>query len=309
MAETTNINKRHTWVAVMLSLIAPGLGQVYCGKLIRGLLFIVLNTLPISLIMFVFLFKNLTVMVLGTIGLIVFGGIILIIALVDSIYLVKNIGANYVPKEYNRWYVYLLLILIGGGGGTGGSTFYVKSNIVEAFRVPANSMYPTIKNGDRFLADKTIYKKIDPSRGDVVVYINPENRLNYIKRVVAIEGDTVEMKNNQLYVNGRMLEYQPLSKTELETLRINTGNPKFQGEVFYEVNGSSKYAIFLSKSPANEQMQNFQEMTVPKYNCFVLGDNRNESHDSRNSGPIPIATIKGKANWIYFPISHFGKIE
>lgn len=305
MAETNNICKRHIWVAIMLSLIAPGLGQVYCGKLTKGLLFVALNTLPVSLLMLVFLFKNLTVMILGVVSLVIFGGIILIIALVDSIYLVNNVGANYVRKEYNRWYVYLLLLLIGGGGGNG-TTFYIKSNIVEAFRIPSVSMYPTIKNGDRILTDKTIYKKINPSRGDVVVYVNPENRVNYIKRVVALEGDTVEMKNNQVYVNGRMLEHQTLSKTELESLKTAK---KSNDEVFYETNGSSKYLIFFSNSKVDEKMQNFSEIKIPKYCCFMLGDNRNESLDSRNSGPIPIAAIKGKATWVYFPISHFGKIE
>ena len=110
MAETiTNTkNKRHTWIAVMLSLILPGLGQVYCGKLIRGLLLSILNTLPISLIVMVLMFKNSLALILTAIGLIVFGGIIQLIAIIDSIYLVKHVGCNYELKEYNRWYVYLL---------------------------------------------------------------------------------------------------------------------------------------------------------------------------------------------------------
>jgi signal peptidase I len=303
MADTiTNTkNKRHIWIAVMLSLILPGLGQVYCGKLIRGLLLGILNTLPISLIVMVLLFKNLLVLVLVAVGLIVFGVIIQLIAIIDSIYLVKHVGPNYELKEYNRWYVYLLLIFMGGGSGTMGSASYIKSNIMEAFIVPVAQNYPTILPGDRVLVNKIVYQKTDPCRGDMVVFLNPEKRgQNYIKRIVAIAGDTIEMKDNQLYVNGQMLQRQPLSQMELEALKINVHDPDYQGDIFYEINGGSRYKIFLSKSQQDEKMQNFPAITIPKYNCFVLGDNRDSSEDSRNFGPVPIATIKGPADWRYW---------
>jgi len=294
-------NKRRTWIAVMLSLILPGLGQVYCGKLTRGLLLGILNTLPISLIVMVLLFKNLFVLVLVAVGLFVFGGIIQLIAIIDSIYLVKHIGPNYELKEYNRWYVYLLLILMGGGSGTIASTSYIKSNIMEAFRIPIAQNYPTIIPGDRILANKIVYQKTDPRRGDMVVFLNPENRReNRIKRIVAVEGDTVEMKDNQLYINGQMLERQPLPQSELENLKVQACGKYLQGDVFYEINGDSKYKIFFSTTPHEKESYDFPKITVPKYNCFVLGDNRNDSYDSRNFGPIPLTAIKGRADWLYW---------
>ncbi|MCE5339636.1 MAG: signal peptidase I [Planctomycetaceae bacterium] len=306
---TVNKHKRHVWMAIMLSMIVPGLGQVYCGKLFRGLLLSLLNTLPISLFVMVLLFKNTLTLILAAAGMIIFGGIIELIAVIDSIYLAKHTSPNYQIKEYNKWYVYLLLIFMSGWSGSVGIAYYVKTNICEAFRVPASSMYPTILNGDRVLANKTVYNKLEPRKGDVVIFLNPENRLqHYIKRVVAMAGDRVEMKNNRLYVNGQMLEWQPLSKTELDALNINGNDPNFQGDMFYEINGSARYKIFLKKS-ADEKKYDFAEITVPKYNCFVLGDNRNNSYDSRNYGTIPIATIKGKANWLYWPLSRFNKVE
>ncbi|HAL45608.1 MAG: signal peptidase I [Planctomycetes bacterium GWF2_42_9] len=299
---------RQIWLAVLFSFLLPGLGQIYCGRLAKGLIFIALNTLPVFVIVDLLLFGKNAALLFVTVGLMLFGGIVQLIAIIDSIYLAKSLDSRYELKDYNRWYVYLLLIIIVIGNSAIGIIPY-RDNLMEAFRIPSNSMYPTINNGDRILANKAIYKKIDPARGDVVIYINPENRVNYIKRVVAIEGDTVEMKNNQLYVNGKILEYQPLSKTELDGFKINTGNKKLEGNIFYEINGTSKYLIFLSNSKTDEKVKNFSEIKIPKYCCFVLGDNRNESLDSRNSGPIPVAAIKGKANWVYFPISHFSKIE
>lgn len=144
----------------------------------------------------------------------------------------------------------------------------------------------------------------------MVVFINPENRRqNHIKRIVAVAGDKVEMRDNELIINGQMLERQPLSPTELADLKINVQDPKFQGDVFYEINGSSRYKIFLSKTAGDGKMRNFPQITVPKYNCFVLGDNRNDSYDSRNYGPVPVASIKGRADWLYSPLSRFSRLN
>lgn len=309
MAETEikRTSKRRIWAAVMLSLILPGLGQVYCGKLAKGLIFTILNVLPVFLILDILLLGTRAVLVLYIIGLLAFGGIIQIISIIDSIYMAKSIGSNYELKEYNRWYVYLLLILLVVSSGSAVGIGPHRGNLVEAFRVTSASVYPTIFPNDRILANKTVYRKIEPHRGDLVVYLNPEKRQqNNIKRVVAIAGDRVEMKDNQLYINGQMLERQPIPQSEFNGLNID--GKDVNGDAFYEINNGSKYKIFISKSD-DEKKRNFPEMTVPKYNCFVLGDNRNYSYDSRNYGPIPVATIKGRADWIYCPASRFSSLN
>jgi signal peptidase I len=284
----------------MLSLIVPGLGQVYCGKLTRGLLLIILSTLPISSIAIVLLLKNSLALILVAVGLIVFSIIMQLIAIIDSIYLVKYVGPNYELKEYNRWYVYLLLILICGSGTTG-STSYIKSNVMEAFRIPVAQNYPTIIPGDRILANKTAYLTTEPKRGDIVVFLNPEKRgQNYIKRIVAIAGDTVEMKDNQLYINGQMLQCQPLPQSELDSIKIKIKGEDLCGDLFYEINNGVKYKIFLAKPPNDQTPHSFAQITVPKYNCFVLGDNRNSSKDSRAFGLVPVVAIKGRADWRYW---------
>jgi signal peptidase I len=314
MAEmiTNTRNKRHIWIAVMLSLILPGLGQIYCGKLARGLLLSILNTVPVSLIFIAILFENMLMLVLIAVVLTVFDIIIQLIAIIDSIYLVKSVGPDYKLKDYNRWYVYLLLIIMSGGSSSTAFASYVKKNICEAFVITTISDYPTTFLGDRILANKIVYRKTDPQRGDMVFYVDPANRQQTcIKRVVAVGGDRVEMRDNQLYINGQMLERQPLSPAEIEASKINVHDPNFQGDVFYEINGGSRYKIFLSKTAGDEKMKNFPEITIPKYNCFVLGDNRNSGKDSRNYGPVPVTTIKGRADWLYLPVkdwSRFGRL-
>jgi signal peptidase I len=118
------------------------------------------------------------------------------------------------------------------------------------------------------------------------------------------------MKDNQLYVNGRQLQRQELPQSALDNIRINYPNGrKAEGDVFYEFNDSAKYKILLTKSSLNHD---FAQITVPKHHCFVLGDNRNDSYDSRNFGAVPVATIKGRADWLYWPSkdwSRFGRLD
>ncbi len=314
MAETTvNIrNKRRVWAAITFSLIMQGLGQVYCGKLARGLIFNFLNILPLPITIYLFSVSRSPTLVPITIALFFVAGIIQLIAIIDSAYLAKHTKTDYELKDYNRWYVYVLLVLIVTGGSIG-SALYLRDQTLEAFRVPAASCYPTIVPNDRILANKSVYKDIDPQRGDLVVFLNPTNRqINFIKRVVAIAGDTVEIKDGQLYVNDEKLQRQELPQSTLDNIRVKVDGEPLQGDVFEETNGDVKYKIILAKPPHDKMSHNFAKITVPYHHCFALGDNRNLSWDSRHFGPVLLATIKGRADYLYCPAkdwSRLGKID
>jgi signal peptidase I len=307
-----NRYKRHTWLAVLLSLIMPGLGQVYCGRLKRGLVLNFLNILPLPIIIGLFSLSNSPALMQIVIVLILAGGMVQLTAIIDSAILAKRAGARYQLKDYNTPVVYVLFVLIVTGGSIG-SALYIRSQGLEAYRIPAASCYPTIVPNDRILVNKNAYNRNDPARGDLVVHINPNNRHeNYIKRIVAVAGDTVEMKDNQTYINGRELSQRQLPESTLDNISITVKGQQLKGEVFEETNGSAKYNIFLAKLPFDQKTGSFEKITVPKHHCFVLGDNRNNSLDSRNFGPIPLATIKGRVDYIYWPAkdwSHFGKIK
>lgn len=305
-------NKRNIPVAAMLSLIMPGLGQLYCGKLKRGLVLNFLNILPLPLIIWLSHLSTATIVIQITLLLILAGGIVQLIAICDSVYLAKRAGPNYQLKDYNSAIVYILLILIVSGG-TIGSGLYLRDQAFEAFRVPTASGYPTIVPDDRILANKSVYKNTDPKRGDLVIFTNPTNRhINFIKRVVAIAGDTVEIKEGQLYINNEKLQRHKLPQSTLDDIKINTEGKLLDGEIFEEINSNAKYKIILAKPPHDKMSHNFAKITIPDHHCFVLGDNRNLSWDSRNFGPVLLATIKGRADYLYCPAknwSRFGKIS
>ena len=310
MTETINTkNRRQPTAAVVLSLIMPGLGHVYCGRIVKGLILALLAGIsgPICLTA---LHMDSTPGRIAIIAISLLASLaISLIAVIDSYYLAKHSKANYALKDYNRWYLYILLIVMSTGGSIE-TAFYVREKYLEAFWIATSSMYPTMFLGDRVLANKITYKKSDPKKGDIVAFPGPGNRQQtFIKRVVALEGDTVEIRDGELYVNGEKLKRNKLADSPLATLK-----PKMQGEVFYEFNGQAKYKIIMVPPNQGKKLSSmdFQQITVPKYHCFVLGDNRNRSKDSRAFGSIPLATIKGRADYLYYPAkdwSRFGSLK
>jgi signal peptidase I len=303
--------KRHIWLAILFSLIMPGLGQVYCGRLKRGLILNFLNILPLPIIIGLFSLSDSPSLMQIAIVLILAGGIVQFTAIIDSAFLAKH-SAGYQLKDYNSPIVYVLLVLIVTGGSIG-SALYLRSQRLEAYRVPAASCYPTIFPNDRILVNKHAYIRTDPKRGDLVVHICPFDRhSNYIKRIVAVAGDTVEMKDNRLYINGKELPRRKLPESAFDNVRITVKGQPLEGDFLEETNDNVKYNIFLSEPPHNKTIGDFEKITVPEHHCFVLGDNRNDSIDSRQFGPVPLATIIGRADYIYWPAkdwSRFGKIE
>lgn len=307
--ETTVKYRRRPVAAVVLSLIMPGLGHVYCGRIVKGLILGFLSAIGVPIVLLAlradFAPARIAIIAISWLGSLAIG----LIAVIDSYYVARHSKVDYELKDYNRWYVYLLLVVTGTGGAID-VAFEVRDNYYEAFVVPTVSMYPTVFPGDRLLANKTAYKNADPQIGDLVVFPFPDNRNdNFIKRVVALPGDTVEIKKGELYVNGHKLKREKIKDSPLATLK-----PQMNGEVFYEFNGQAKYRIILvlPKESQKTLPADFAQITVPKHHCFVLGDNRNHSTDSRVFGPIPIVGIKGRFDYLYFPAerwSRFGRIE
>ena len=236
--------RRKPWIAVVLSAILPGLGHIYCGQIVIGvaLMFAVSLFFPV-LIFDVNRVKPTTadaqngLLIMFSLMTVLVG----IVALIDSYRQARRTRYDYQLKDYNRWYVYLALTVIFCGGGVGYS-LQIRDKYIEAFYVPSDSMVPTIFNGDRVLANKTAYRAADPGRGDIVLFANPDNRhQNYIKRVVALAGDTVEIKDGQLYINDKKLE-----RTQVAPLTFKAIQGDAKGTIFLEKNNGAEYRIFLA---------------------------------------------------------------
>lgn len=309
---TENTRRRQAWLAVVLSIIMPGVGHVYCGKLIRGLVFglcygmaipIVLGLLasmnPTSTIVFAFL------MVAASFGVVV-------AAAVDACRLARRTRVDYTPKAYNHAAVYVLIGVMIQGSSVG-YALHIRGSLFEAFRIPTASGFPTIAPGDRVLANKQAYKHTDPAVGDVVVFHPPTEqwRWHWLKRIVAVAGDTVEIRDGVLYINGDALPQRRIGRATARTQERDDSGRVFEGEVFEETNGGVSYRVFLAPSP-HGPAPDMSAVTVPENHCFVMGANRNNSTDSRHFGPIPYSVIEGRADYIYWPaadFSRFGRVR
>jgi signal peptidase I len=296
---------RQPWLAVVLSLLMPGLGHVYCGHLAAGLLLMLLSGLTVPVAVAAMASSASARMVYVVLALYAIPAIILVAA-AHSWHAARRRRTGYEPKDCNRWYVYVLLLLIGTTGSVA-YAFYVRAAYFRAFVLPAASMYPTIVPGDRLLASQTAYDRQDPSRGDIVLFPNPDNRRQmYVKRVVAIEGDTIEIRNDEVYLNGEKLRREQAPQSVLVPTR-----PQITGTAYYEHNGGAKYKILRAGRRRGAETD-LPPTKVPAGHCFCLGDNRNCSRDSRHFGPVPLVGIRGRLDCLYFPVggwSRFGRID
>ena len=305
MATKQNTNyKRYPWLACSLSLLMPGLGQLYCGAIIKCLCLSGLMTLfgMLSILALVpeFQMSDKLVMVFQAFSLLVYG-----VGVVDAYLSARRMQGDYQRKDYNHWFAYILFYFVASGGYVSSSLF-VRDNLLQAFKVPAASMYPAIWPGDHLLAAKNAYLTRNPEVGDIVIFRNPDNRrIFFLKRVVALAGDSVEIRDGDLYINDVKLKREAVASPAVAPAQVT------EGKYFEESNGNAKYEILLSAN-AVPGIGQFPKTVVPKNCCFVLGDNRNTSLDSRNFGAIPIVGIIGKASFIYSPAgiwSRFGAIR
>lgn len=304
----TDSGKRSPWLAALLSFIVVGLGQVYAGRLVRGLVYCLVFSLAIPVTILLLAYHGpIPTVPFGLLGAIVLLGLTLVAAM-DAYMVAAKTEPDYQRKAYNSPVVYVLFSLLTLGS-TIGYSLHIRSSLFEAFRVPAASMVPTIGVNDRILVDKTAYRKTEPQRGDIVLFHPPTDnwRNHYIKRIVALGGDTISMRNGDLYVNGNRLSRERISTEAQRRPSAKTS----QGEIFGESNEGMTYRI-LWQADRPQDRPDFDDITIPEHHCFVLGDNRDASLDSRQFGPIPYAVIVGRADYIYWPAqdwSRFGRLN
>ncbi|HUT94095.1 MAG TPA: signal peptidase I [Thermoguttaceae bacterium] len=289
-------NRRSPWIAVLLSFLCGGLGQVYCGRIARGLVLMLLSGGLGPVVAALVLMGPADWSTSAVLAAFVLPGLVWFYAVVDALVLAIRTGRNYQLKDYNRWFVYLILVLMLLPSSVA-YALLTREGFFEAFQIVSASMEPTIAKNSRVLADKRAYRSEPVERGDVVVFINPNDRRErWIKRIVALPGDTIEIRGNQVLVNGKRLV-----RTEAGDARSEHG--PVDGDVYWENNGPVRYKILLGPPDPNDPSvpEDLSETPIPPGHCFVLGDNRNTSCDSRQVGPIPLVDLAGRVDCIYFP--------
>jgi len=289
----------------------PGLGHVYCGRIAKGFVLIFLHFfLPLILLWFTcsicavlegFYHFILIVCIVGLIEVLA----VWVFAMVDACRIALRMGPDYVLKDYNRILVYVFIYLIVPPAGN--YIVHSTTDFVKAYRIPSPSDFPTICPGDWVLANNMVYDYDWPKRGDLVIFSNPRNkREDYCKRVVAVGGDTIEVKKDEVFINGKKLKREKIGESVLippDPKHPLKGLPDARGDVFYEFNDGAKYKIVLQTQFGDRPnpVRDFAKQEVPDNCCFVMGDNRTYSLDSRNFGPVPISAIKGRIDYIFYP--------
>jgi len=154
----------------------------------------------------------------------------------------------------------------------------VRYFLIEPYRIPTGSMLPTIQLNDMVLANKLVYKVGgQPKRGDIVVFKDPTGEYpQLIKRVVATGGQTVDLQDGSVYVDGQKLD--------------------------------EAYTHGKPSAPLSGGQVSFP-FKVPDGEIWVMGDNRTNSADSRVFGSVPVEAVYGRAWWTYWPLSHFGVLR
>lgn len=169
--------------------------------------------------------------------------------------LARRTRDDYRLKDYNSVFAYVAISFLFMAVAVGFAVS-LRENFIQVFKMEGESMSPTLPGGSRIFVRRDAFRDEDPQRNDLVAFRNPVNRRQtWVKRVIGLPGDTIEIKEGVVTINGEPRE-------EIASVQID----------------KTKLAPF----------------TVPEHHCYVLGDNRAKSRDSRHIGPVPMIALVGK---------------
>lgn len=288
MDPTSTVNRpRKAWLAFLLGLFLPGLGQLYNGQVNRAAWFMLgswLFGIPLVGLLMPYLPDNWTAgVMLGSIGLAL---LIWLISCMDALLQALKLS-NYTPANWQGAGTYLFLILLVTVCLFPLLSQQVRKHWVEPFRIPSASMEPALIAGDFIYADKhynCLGCEPEIQRGDIITFTYPNNRaMGYIKRVIGLPGDQIKIRGQTVTINNKPLTVQSVQQN---------------GAIVVQERYEKKQWPVIWKNP--RAVTPLADLTVPAGQVFVLGDNRNNSNDSRYFGTVPLADITGRARQVWF---------
>ena len=261
---TAEKKKRNPFIAGLLSLLFTGLGQVYNGRAGLGIIFFIISGalfLLWGVLGWPHHFMGLVAYAIVDIALWLF---IAVHAFIQA----RRMGETEL-KRYQKTAVYAFFIIISLGSIFVPARMWMSPFLgISPYKKATVSMMPTLQKDDFLMTNPRAYRSQAPRRGDLIIFEYPQDPTKqFVMRVIAIEGETVEIKNKQVFINGEPLQ--------------------------------EPYAIH-EDTAMDSTRDNFGPLQIPAGHCFVLGDNRDNSNDSRFWGALPLANIKGRALYIYW---------
>ncbi len=221
----------------------------------------------------------------------------------------RFLSRSFLKRQWAEWRLTLFLIVF--------VLVPIKSSFADWNWVPSASMNPTILEGDLVYVNKLAYdlripltlgrvsRWADPEKGDIVVLFSPDGGTRLVKRMVGVPGDTIEMRNNTLFINGERLKYDHLPSTATLGLEAELRS----GAVFgLETLGDREHAVMSIPSVRSDR-RSFCPISVPEGKYFVMGDNRDLSQDSRYFGFADREQIIGQATNVILSFNILDKYQ
>ena len=262
--QTKNIKRRRPLLAGFLSLFIPGLGQLYNGQTAKALAFY----WCFLLFYLIFALTRLSFHFIGMISLLIVAFGFLAVVMCDAGFSAHRLKLVEIQR-YNRWYVYLAAFLVHVLVIAPLMESVLFPSPIKAYKIPSGAMVPTLHIGDHIIATFASPPKYTPEREDIAIFVYPvDPSKDFIKRVIGLPGERIEIIGREIYINGTLF--------------------------------NDTYGDYRNPGNTWGKPCPFCSVTVPDDHYFVLGDNRDNSLDSRYWGFVPSELIKGKALYVYW---------